>query len=349
MAQHTLRTWFFVICILAVIVVNYYVFSPYLGELFVALVFAIALDPIQNRLTHLFKGREGLSSLATVALAIVLIALPASFFGTLLFQEASDLYTSVVRVNGGSGTLSATTASIQSLVSTYFPGVNFAALELDLAGYMRQGLSWVLSHSRVFIGGFLSFFFSAFLMLLALFYFLKDGKRFVAALVDLSPLADASDRRIAERVVVAVNSVIRGHLVIGLLQGTLTGIGFALFGMPNPVLWGAIAAVASLVPTVGTSLILIPGILFLAATGNVLPALGLLAWGALAVGLVDNLIGPVLIQRGVNIHPLLILLSALGGISYFGPVGFLAGPVVLALLFAFLDLYPDIVQENTVS
>jgi predicted PurR-regulated permease PerM len=349
MAQHTLRTWFFVICILAVIAINYYVFSPYLGELFVALVFAIALDPIQNRLMKAFGGREGLSSLATVILAVFLIALPATFFGTLLFREASDLYTSVVRVNAGPGTLSATTASVQTFVNGYFPGVDFATLELDIAGYVKQALSWVLSHSSVFIGGFVSLFFSAFLMLLSLFYFLKDGKRFVAALVDLSPLADASDRRIAERIVVAVNSVIRGHLVIGLLQGTLTGIGFALFGMPNPVLWGAIAAVASLVPTVGTSLILIPGILFLVATGNILPALGLLAWGALAVGLVDNLIGPVLIQRGVNIHPLLILLSALGGISYFGPVGFLAGPVVLALLFAFLDLYPDIVQENTVS
>jgi predicted PurR-regulated permease PerM len=138
---------------------------------------------------------------------------------------------------------------------------------------------------------------------------------------------------------------VRGHLVIGILQGLVVGFGFFIFGVPSPVIWGVAAAVASLIPMIGTSLVIIPGILILLLAGSLVQAIGLLIWGIFAVGLIDDLLGPYLIERGIKIHPFLILLSALGGIALLGPVGFLAGPVILALLFALLDLYPTIVKQ----
>jgi predicted PurR-regulated permease PerM len=183
-------------------------------------------------------------------------------------------------------------------------------------------------------------------MILSLFYFLRDGKKFIATIIDLSPLHDEFDKKIFSRIILAVNSVVRGSLIIGLIQGLLTGVGFYIFSAPSPVLWGTVAAVASLVPSIGTSLILVPAILFLFFTGQTINALGLIIWGGVAVGLIDNFLGPILIKRDIHIHPLLILLSALGGVAFFGPIGFLAGPVSLALLFALFDIYPDIIKVN---
>lgn len=344
MAQQKLQTWFFIVFVLAVLTLTFFIFLPYLSILFLALVFAIIFNPLYEKILKSVSAKPTLASIITVLFALLIIAGPISFFATLLFQEASDLYRQVLiaDTNGGAtdGLL-----YVQNKIESFFPGFD-TRVSADATQYLRQGLSWLLNNLSVFFGGFLRIAFALFLMLLALFYFLRDGKSFIKALVRLSPLADESDEKIISKIVVAVNSVVRGHLVIGLVQGVLSGVGFAIFGMPSPVLWGSIAAVASLAPTVGTSLVIIPAVLYLFITGHALAALGLLAWGILAVGLVDNLIGPILIERGVKIHPFLILLSALGGLSFFGPVGFLAGPVLLALLFALLDLYPAVVSDN---
>jgi len=108
------------------------------------------------------------------------------------------------------------------------------------------------------------------------------------------------------------------------------------------VLWGSVTAIAALIPGVGTSLVLIPAILFLFISGRFFPGFGLLIWGAGAVGLVDNFLGPKLVGRGMRMHPFIILLSVLGGIGFFGPVGFLLGPLTISLFFAFFEIYSSI-------
>ncbi|OQW98324.1 MAG: hypothetical protein BWK74_04780, partial [Desulfobacteraceae bacterium A6] len=144
-----------------------------------------------------------------------------------------------------------------------------------------------------------------------------------------------------------INSVIKGNLTVAVIQGALTSAGFAVFGIPNAVLWGSVTAIAALIPGVGTSLVLIPAILFLFLSGKFLSGFGLLAWGAGAVGLVDNFLGPKLVGRGMQMHPFIILLSVLGGIGFFGPIGFLLGPLAISLLFAFLEIISSVkLQEK---
>ncbi|OHA89559.1 MAG: hypothetical protein A2741_00580 [Candidatus Zambryskibacteria bacterium RIFCSPHIGHO2_01_FULL_43_27] len=343
MAMQNIQTWFFFVFIIAVIVLNIFIFLPYLSILFLALVFAIIFGPMHERILAWSGGKNTLSSLLSVLVVLLVIVGPLSFFGTLLFQEASDLYVQALDMSDGdiSGSLKNVSATLENLV----PGFSFSQAGIDIAQYARQGLSWLLDHMSILFSGVAKITFGLFLMLLALFYFFKDGKKFVDSLVDLSPLADSSDRKIISKIILAVNSVVRGSIVIGVFQGILTGLGFAIFGVPNPVIWGFVAAIASLVPTIGTSIILIPAIAFLFLTGATGQGVGLIIWGVIAVGLIDNLLGPILIERGVKIHPFLILLSALGGLALFGPVGFLAGPVVLALLFALMDLYPSMVRS----
>jgi predicted PurR-regulated permease PerM len=189
----------------------------------------------------------------------------------------------------------------------------------------------------------------AVVLLFALYFILRDGKSLKRQLVNLSPLPDRQDEQIFSKLNSAVHSVVWGSLAVGLIQGVLTGIGFAIFGVPSPALWGSVAVVAALVPGIGTALVLIPGVVYLFATGSAGMAIGLLIWGAIAVGLIDNFLGPLLINRGVKIHQFLILLSVLGGLSFFGPIGFIAGPLVLSLLFALLEIYKENLKSGSFS
>ena len=176
-------------------------------------------------------------------------------------------------------------------------------------------------------------------MLFALFYLLRDGNRLKKSLMNISPLADNYDEIIFSKLRRAIRSVVVGSLTVSVIQGVLTGIGFYIFGIPNPALWGSFAVIAALIPGIGTSLIIVPGVLYLFFTGLHLHALGLLIFGVVAVGLIDNYLGPILVNRGVNIHPFIILLSVMGGLIFFGPIGFIAGPLIVALLFALLEVY----------
>jgi len=159
-------------------------------------------------------------------------------------------------------------------------------------------------------------------------------------------LQDIHDETIFNKIAIAINSVVRGNLTIAVIQGILTAVGFTIFGVPNPFLWGSVAAISALVPSIGTALVLLPAILFLYFSGETFSALGLFLWGMMAVGLIDNFLGPKLVERGMRLHPFLILLSIFGGISFFGPLGFLLGPLVLSLLFALLEIYSAISKEH---
>ena len=185
-----------------------------------------------------------------------------------------------------------------------------------------------------------------FIFLIAIYYLFKDGHKLKTAIIILSPLQDIHDETIFDKLALAINSVIRGNLAVALVQGVLTAIGFALFGVPNATLWGSIAAIAALIPGIGTALVLLPAILYLYLSGETLSAVGLLFWGMTAVGLVDNFLGPKLASRGMRLHQFLILLSILGGISFFGPLGFLLGPLILSLLFALLEIYFAVSKEH---
>ena len=184
------------------------------------------------------------------------------------------------------------------------------------------------------------------LTLFTLYYLLKDGAKFREKIMEFSPLKKSEDEKIFEKVKGTVTSIVRGSLVVGVIQGIMTGLGFLIFGVPNPALWGSVAIFAAIIPGVGTALVNIPAVLFLAISGSGTNAFLLLLWSMSAVGLIDNFLRPYLIGRDAKLHPFLVLLSVLGGIHVFGPVGFLVGPLFLSFLLALLEIYPTIVLKN---
>ena len=223
-----------------------------------------------------------------------------------------------------------------------------SGVTFDIDAKISSFISYVSSNVANVFSTVVSAFFSFLLMLFIIFYFLKDGERWKRAVVILSPLSDKDDEKIISRLTLAVNSVVKGSLFIALVQGTLMGFGLWIFGVPNPALWGVVAAIASLIPTFGTAAVSVPAIIFLFVTGNIPQAIGLLIWAVIAVGTIDNFLTPLIVGGRMQIPPLLILFSVLGGISLLGPVGILMGPLPVSLLYTLISIYRNEFKQNQI-
>ena len=282
---------------------------------------------------------ENLAAFLTMLVALMLVLVPLGVFGGLAFREALDLYSQITSREGGAALA---LHDIEESLKLAFPEAS-----IDFHAYFEQILRRVIENLGSIFSGLAQTIVGVFLGLLGFYYFLRDGERLSRTLVSMSPLPDKYDKEISERLYSAVNSVVKGTLIIAIIQGILSGIGFWIFGVPNPALWGSLAAIAALIPGIGTAIVLAPAIAYLFISGSMAAGIGLLIWGVTAVGLIDNVLGPTLIGRGVKIHSFIILISVLGGLQFFGPLGFLLGPIVLSLLFACGEIYNHFVKEDT--
>lgn len=334
---------FFAGLLLAVFVLAGLIFLPFLTPIVIALTLSVIFSPLHRWISKVFfknKERSTFSALISLLIVALIVVIPALFIVGKLYAEVQDMYFYLTEEAGRSNVINLLNSVSSFFSKTFFdiyPAYTFESL--NITDYLQNGLEWAFSHldtlftsiSGVLLGAFVSFF--------SLFYFFRDGRELKKQLIAISPLGDADDERIMNRLEQAVYSIVAGSLIVGVIQGILTGIGFGIFGVPSPAIWGSIAAVAALIPGVGTSLVIVPAIIYLFVNGSMVHAIGLTVWGLLAVGLIDNLLGPILVNRGIKIHPLLVLLSVLGGLIFFGPIGFILGPLVLAFLSALLEIY----------
>jgi predicted PurR-regulated permease PerM len=338
-----ISSYFFFLILLLAAVAAVMVVLPFLTPLIVAAAFAVILFPVYRIIKSnlkIEKPRSNIAAFITVVLFMVVVIVPVFLIAGKIYSEIQTLYAILTDESGRSQVINNLNTISQSLshrLFDLFPAYTFDSL--NITEYFKSALEWIFSNlDRVFSGlakvaGY------AFVFMLALFYFLRDGRIILKNFISWSPLLDTHDKYITDTLKKAIKSVFAGTVVVSLIQGLLTGVGFALFGIPAPAVWGSIAAVAAFIPGIGTSLVLIPGVIYLGAFHGYGPAIGLLIWGIIAVGLVDNILGPYLINRGIQVHQFLILISVLGGLVVFGVVGFLLGPLILALLFALLEIY----------
>lgn len=348
--SRTIQLGFFFSIFGITLILGFFIFQPYLNILVLAGMFAIIFYPIYTRLLQKFGSkREGTAAILTVLLVAIILGTPVGFIGTRVVNEAGMLYGRLDEASTVEqpvfGAMEPSTNPILRNAQEKFNGF-LTRVSVNLDDYAQRVLDWVVGHAGPFFQGVAQFALAVFLWFLSVYYFLKEGHRIKNLLVKFSPLSDRYDMEIVNRVVTSVKSVVGGSLIIAILQGILAGIGFAIFGVPTPAIWGLIAVFAALVPTIGTALITLPAVAFLILTGHMGAAIGLLIWGILIVGGVDNIIRPKLLERGVKVHPLTILLSVLGGLAFFGPVGFLTGPVIVSLLSEFLTIYQHLVLRN---
>lgn len=335
--------YFFLVLLVGVIVLTICIFYPYLTALLLALVFSVMFRPLHRWSSKIFaRGSESssLSAFVTLFIVALLVITPLIFLAQRIYIESEHLYFSLTEEDHRAEIITALnnfSASLSAKTFNVLPAYSFDSF--NITTYIQNFLEWSFANLDTIFSSVTKLAFQIFIMLFALFYLLRDGSKLKRDMIAVSPLADSYDEKIFAKLRQAIRSVVAGSLVVSIIQGVLTGLGFFIFGVPNPALWGSFAVVAALIPGIGTSLVLVPGILYLFFTSTGVHAFGLLAWGIVAVGLIDNYLGPHLINRGVQIHPFLILLSVIGGLAFFGPIGFIAGPLIVALLFALLEIY----------
>jgi predicted PurR-regulated permease PerM len=298
-------------------------------------------------LLHAFGGRKMLASLATLLITVVCILVPLLIVTTQIFQESVQLYSYVVGGEGSKNLIISTLETFSKISEKFIPGTGnfFVTVSNNLDMYIKQGLAWIVQHLGAVLSGLSLWLVDLFIFFVCLYYLLRDGHQAVAAMLRVVPLDKEDAVVIVKRLHTAINSVLKGSLLIALLQGILTAVGFGIFGVPSALLWGMVTIVTSLIPGVGTGLIIFPGALYLFVAGNVAAGVGLVIWSVVIVGLVDNLLRPKLVGGALELHPLLILLSVVGGIMFFGPAGLFLGPIIISLFSAFITVYEDIVRR----
>lgn len=309
------------------------IFSPFLGALILATIIAVVAYPLYEKILRVTpKKSRGFAAFFSVVLIACTIFVPLFFLGYLLFTQALAFYNAM----GGSGAseVENSLVALERFIGQFFPGFS-----LSLGEYAQQASGWVATHVGDIFAGTASTLFSFFITFIALFYMFKDGPWFAERLIKISPLKDVDDNLILSRLTSSVRSVVLGTLAVALIQGILTSIGFTIFGVNQSVLWGSVAAVGALIPGVGTGIVFVAAIVLSLLSGSYGVALGLALWGFFAVGLIDNFLGPYLMSRGAELHSFLVLISVLGGVSLFGPVGILIGPVVLTFFNVLLEIY----------
>ena len=205
--------------------------------------------------------------------------------------------------------------------------------------------TYLVAGATQLTAGTASFLLNLFVMLYAMFYFLRDGGVILETIFYYTPLNHADEVRVVEQLRSVTRATIKGTLVIGIIQGTLAGIGFWVAGLGGAAFWGTIMAVLSVVPGIGAALVWVPAVIYLFVTGQTLTAILLFTWCAAVVGTIDNMLRPRLVGRDAKMPDLLILIGTLGGLFFFGPIGFIIGPLVCGLFLTVWDIYGTTFKE----
>lgn len=317
--------------------------EPFISALALAVIIVTICQPLHSWILKLFPKRKTLTALLTTLLALVVVVLPVVTISSLVASEVTGVYQNLT----ANGKLDAneTVERFETLVQSVVPG-----FEISLADQLRSVAEWFTGNITQILAGTVSTIFIFVISLIGAFYFFRDGKDFLQILIKISPLPDKEDTVILQRMAQAIRSVATGTLLIALIQGTLVAIGFSIVGIPNVILWGSVASVLAIIPGVGTGLVTFTAIFWLFYTGQIFFGIILTVWAMFIVGLVDNILGPILMSRGNNLHPFLILIAVLGGIALFGPIGFIVGPMIVTLFVVLLEIYSQyIVKEQLPS
>jgi predicted PurR-regulated permease PerM len=323
---------FFGVAISIFFVLSTFILSPFLITLALALIGSIILNPICKKITKISFGNKSVGAVITILLFYIIIFIPVSLVSFQLFKEAQGVYTSLDTPNAPNVTV--INRMINNNLSSIVPNSD-VRIEKYIGGFS----SWIVANLGNFFTGTFDIFLKILLATIALFFLLKDAEKFKKNIKDLSPISDEAYEYLTKSIETAVKSVVFGSIIIAVVQGVVSGIGMSIFGIPNATLWGTISIIAAFIPGIGTGIVFVPIIIYAFFYGTLFQAIGLLLWALIIVNVIDNLLRPLIMHKSVGIHPLFILFSVLGGISFIGPTGFIIGPLVLSVLFALIRIY----------
>jgi predicted PurR-regulated permease PerM len=326
---------FFLLLLLAVTAAFLGLIDDFFKAIFWAAVLAMMFRPLHQKLVEVMPTRPALNALLTTLAVIVAVLIPVSLTALAVAQEAANLARDLE--TGKIDTESALLWLEQRV--PFLPGL-LDRFEIDVAR-IQEGVSdaaiasgrWIAGNAVAIGQNTLQFFLQFFVMLYLLFFFIKDGKTILLAIARVLPLDIDLQESLRARFANVARATLKGTFLISAIQGFIGGIAFWALGIRAAVLWGVVMALFALIPAVGPPIIWLPAAIVLMASGQLTEGVILILVGAIAIGLVDNLLRPVLVGRDARLPDYIILLTTLGGIAVFGLSGVLIGPIIAALFF----------------
>ena len=324
------------------------VLEPFIHNIFIAIILATLFQPVQRRINARLGGGNTLAALCTTLLVTLVIILPLFFFtGALLAQAAKSIAAVQAWLKDAhlqNWLKSETLAPYVAWINDTMPWLEFDLNKINIQGSLldlsrNMGQLMIDLGTRV-LGNFIGVLLNFMIMLFVLFFLLRDGESMLRQLKHLSPLRDTQEDRILRKLSDVARSVVMGSFLVALCQGVAGGIGLAIVGIPA-LFWGSMMGFASLVPVVGTLLIWGPAALYLLIVGDWKGAAIMTGWGAIIVSGIDSVLRPLLMQGQAQMSTFWVFLSIIGGIKFFGPLGILYGPLILALAMVMLSIYSD--------
>ncbi len=319
------QNYFLNIILFLSFVLVFFVLKPYISVLLLSFIMVVIFYPVYRYIVKKLRGHEVIGSIITTVLVILVVLIPISIFSMLVISQLNNAFSS------GSQPLA-------NISSAHLPGVlkNF---NFDANGYAKNFLNNTTSDIGKVFSDITGVFIDLILTVISMIYLFKDGLRIKIALFNALPFTSEQEQKLALDMKTGIRAIIGGYFLIAILQGIISGIGFTVFGIPNPALWGFVAIIAALLPTFGTSLVNVPAAAFLFINHRTGAAIGLLIWWLAAISIIDNYIGPRFISGRVRIHILLLIFSIIGGLEFFGAIGFILGPLAIIFFWSILEMY----------
>lgn len=312
-----------------------------------AVVIGIGFYPLHAKIGTAM-ARRNLSALLSVLAVLLILLLPLIFVSSIASSE-------VVRA---AQRLRANPVAVDILAHSTDRAIGWLSryVDVDRTGFRAaietlpvRASQALVSMATSIVAGLAAFVGQAILMLFILFFVFRDGRSLTQWLVSLFPAHRGRILRLFVTIRDGIFANLVGVVVVAVVQGLLTGLGFLLVGLPSPILFGVAAAAASIIPFVGTAIVSLPASLVLFATGHWVKAIALLAWGLIVVGTSDNIIRPFVVMQRVKLHPLLLFFALLGGAQEFGFVGLFVGPLVMSVIFALVQILREKPTESAVA
>lgn len=351
--QDELSKYFFLGLVLAILTLSFLVIKPYINAILASMVLAFLAYPIYLKLVKKTNNKN-FSAFIVSTMMILILAVPLIFVANSIRAETFKAYESLslkldeLKQNQQDCEEENCSKSVlDTLVSNK-----------EVGRYLDTGLSRVSSSvieaASAFLFSLPSLLINILIAIFGMFFFLRDGDLFIQKAQGFFPIKKSHQSMIVKKLNETAQGVIYGQILLAILQGTVGAVGFFFFGMPSPILWGIAMAICALIPFIGTgiiwfpagSYILIQGVLN-SDSGLIWKGIGLLIYGALFISSIDNILKPKIIGDKANVHPFIVMIGAIGGLSLFGFIGFIIGPIILSTLIVVLNIYEREKHEIT--
>lgn len=316
-----------------------WILLPFYGAVLWGTAMALVFAPLNRALLARFgPTRRTAAALSTIVVILLLVILPLTLVAASLVQEGTALYG---KVKSGEFSFSTYVQQIYAALPGWLTQLldraglsNLALLQEKLVAALNQGSQVLAAKALSFGQDTFDFLVGFFISLYLMFFLLRDGEALARRIRDALPLHGRYKRELGEKFATVIRATVKGNIVVAAIQGALGGLAFWLLDVHAPVLWAVLMAFLSLLPAVGAGLVWLPVALYFLATGAVWPGLGLIAYGVLVIGLVDNLLRPLLVGKDTKMPDYVVLISTLGGMAIFGLNGFVIGPLIAAMFMA---------------